>query len=177
VLDQDTSARVTARVGRRRRHCDGMGVVPVNGHWLSKRFCVTLETVGVACMRCSDVREKPRINSNKDHHQSGRHDCGGQKRSEGGSKKGNRAQQSRPASSWRRAVEAELLGIGKRREVTGKETAGNGRRHGSGRGGLRGLQRGRGSRTTAMRAWFQACSSKSGGESGRATDRWFDVWR
>jgi hypothetical protein len=37
-----------------------MGVVPVNGHWLSKRFCVTLETVGVACMRCSDVREKPR---------------------------------------------------------------------------------------------------------------------
>jgi hypothetical protein len=74
-------------------------------------------------------------------------------------------------------VEAKLLGIGKRREVTGKETAGNGKRHGSGRGALRGLQRGRGSRTTAMRGWFQACSSKSGGESEGAADRWFEVWR
>lgn len=34
-------------------------VIPVSGHWPSSRFCMTLSTVGVSRMRCSEVSEKP----------------------------------------------------------------------------------------------------------------------
>jgi len=34
-------------------------VVPVNGHCPSNKFCVTLFTVGVLRIDCSDMREKP----------------------------------------------------------------------------------------------------------------------
>jgi hypothetical protein len=37
-------------------------VVPVNGHWPSSRFCVTLSTVGSSRIRCSERREKPSNN-------------------------------------------------------------------------------------------------------------------
>lgn len=36
-------------------------VVPVNGHWPSSTFCVTLFTVGVSRKDCSDSRENPKI--------------------------------------------------------------------------------------------------------------------
>lgn len=35
------------------------GVVPVKGHCPSSKFCVTLSTVGVFRIDCSDMREKP----------------------------------------------------------------------------------------------------------------------
>jgi hypothetical protein len=34
-------------------------VVPVNGHCPSNKFCVTLSTLGVLRIDCSDMREKP----------------------------------------------------------------------------------------------------------------------
>lgn len=34
-------------------------VVPVKGHWPSSRFGVTLSTVGVLRIDCSDIKEKP----------------------------------------------------------------------------------------------------------------------
>jgi hypothetical protein len=40
-------------------HGPFINVVPVKGHWPSSRFCVTLSTVGVARIDCSDMREKP----------------------------------------------------------------------------------------------------------------------
>jgi hypothetical protein len=35
-------------------------VVPVNGHWPSSTFCVTLFTVGVSRNDCSEMSENPK---------------------------------------------------------------------------------------------------------------------
>jgi hypothetical protein len=175
-------------------------VVPVNGHWPSSTFCVTLFTVGVSRSDCSEMSENPR---SRPPHPAKRKSiptntiinldgmvaisCAGSTLQRGNGSTvglGEKRMEVARLGAVRRALRVsinarlEILSTKKRSE---DEERAAGRRerklHGIGKRARWALKRhasARRSWPSTMRGRFQQCRSIAAGQSRRATQLWFD---